>query len=47
VQLPEPEFEGQTKSRLGNPEIRSMVDTSVTEALTSLFDAQPAVSVQK
>jgi hypothetical protein len=29
-QVPSPEFEGQTKTRLGNPEVRRIVDTLVT-----------------
>lgn len=31
VKVPEPEFEGQTKTRLGNPEIRKIVDSIVAE----------------
>ena len=29
LQIPNPEFEGQTKTRLGNPEVRKLVDTNV------------------
>ncbi|KAF6001515.1 hypothetical protein F1559_002489 [Cyanidiococcus yangmingshanensis] len=43
VKVPNPEFEGQTKSRLGNPEVRSIVDTVVTEALSLYFDQRPRV----
>ena len=31
VQVPEPEFEGQTKTRLGNPEVRKIVEGIVTQ----------------
>jgi len=34
VKVPNPEFEGQTKTRLGNPEVRKAVDTVVAEELT-------------
>lgn len=38
VKVPEPEFEGQTKTRLGNPEIRQLVDSVSTDALTTIFE---------
>jgi DNA gyrase subunit B len=41
VKVPEPEFEGQTKTRLGNPEVRAIVDTIVSDTLTTLFDFNP------
>lgn len=31
VQVPEPEFEGQTKTRLGNPEVRKIVEGIVSQ----------------
>lgn len=31
MQVPNPEFEGQTKGRLGNPEVRKIVDTAVCQ----------------
>lgn len=31
VQVPNPEFEGQTKTRLGNPEVRKIVEGAVVE----------------
>jgi DNA gyrase subunit B len=43
VKVPEPEFEGQTKTRLGNPEVRSIVDGIITESLTTLFEWKPHV----
>jgi len=41
VKVPEPEFEGQTKTRLGNPEVRSVVDAVVSEQLQTLFEWNP------
>jgi len=43
VKVPEPEFEGQTKTRLGNPEVRQIVDVVVADALTTLFEWNPSV----
>lgn len=43
VKVPEPEFEGQTKTRLGNPEVRQVVDSVVGEELHTLFEWNPAV----
>ena len=43
VKVPEPEFEGQTKTRLGNPEVREIVDTVIKDALTTLFEWNPTV----
>merc|ERR1740139_73186 len=42
VSLPDPEFEGQTKSRLGNPEIRAL-DAVLVNQFTSLFDFHPTI----
>lgn len=41
VSVSEPEFEGQTKGRLGNPEVRIAVDSSLSNQLTTLFDFRP------
>ncbi len=43
VKVPEPEFEGQTKTRLGNPEVRQIVDSYVGEALTTFLEWNPNV----
>lgn len=43
VKLPDPQFEGQTKSKLGNSEIRSIVESSVYEYLSLYLDANPNV----
>lgn len=43
VKVPNPEFEGQTKSRLGNPAVRSTVDGVVSRALVDFFEFNPSV----
>ncbi|CAI0439849.1 unnamed protein product [Linum tenue] len=43
VKVPSPEFEGQTKTRLGNPEVRKVVDQSVQEYVTEYFELHPDV----
>lgn len=42
VKVPEPEFEGQTKTRLGNTEVRSVTDAVVAEGLSIFFEENPA-----
>ena len=44
VKVPEPEFEGQTKTKLGNTEVRGIVDSLVGEALTEYLDFHPGVA---
>ena len=41
VKMAEAEFEGQTKNRLGNPEVRAIVSEVVTEALTEFTQKRP------
>lgn len=41
VQVPDPEFEGQTKTRLGNPHVRHAVEAIVSKELCKVFDWQP------
>ncbi len=43
VKVPEPEFEGQTKTKLGNTEVRGIVDTLVGESLSQYLEFNPGV----
>ena len=43
MKVPEPEFEGQTKEKLGNTEVRTIVDQIVKEKLTIYFEQNPTV----
>ena len=43
MKVPEPEFEGQTKEKLGNTEVRTIVDSLVKEKLTIFFEQNPKV----
>ena len=44
VKLPEAQFEGQTKQKLGNAYIRTLVDTVVNEQLADYFEEHPQVA---
>ncbi|MBQ1372553.1 MAG: DNA topoisomerase (ATP-hydrolyzing) subunit B, partial [Oscillospiraceae bacterium] len=44
VKLPEAQFEGQTKQKLGNAYIRTLVDNVVNEQLTDFLEENPAVA---
>jgi DNA gyrase subunit B len=44
VKVPDPEFEGQTKTKLGNPEVRGIVYSLVSEGLTEYLEFNPNVS---
>jgi len=44
VKVPEPQFEGQTKTKLGNSEVRSIVDTVVGEGLGTFLEENPAIA---
>ncbi|MCT7951210.1 DNA topoisomerase (ATP-hydrolyzing) subunit B [Ancylothrix sp. C2] len=44
VKVPDPEFEGQTKTKLGNTEVRGIVDSLVGEHLTEYLDFRPNVA---
>lgn len=43
VKLPDPQFEGQTKTKLGNSELRSIVESSVYDYLSLYLDANSEV----
>lgn len=44
VKVPEPEFEGQTKTKLGNTEVRGIVDSLVGETLNEYLEQNPQVA---
>ncbi|PHJ57950.1 DNA gyrase subunit B [Nostoc linckia z18] len=44
VKVPDPEFEGQTKTKLGNTEVRGIVDSLVGEVLTEYLEFHPGVA---
>ena len=44
VKLPEPQFEGQTKQKLGNAYVRALVNGLVGEQLSEFFEEHPAVA---
>jgi DNA gyrase subunit B len=44
VKLPDPQFEGQTKNQLGNPEVRGYVDQVMTEYFNYYLEEHPAVA---
>ena len=44
VRLPEPQFEGQTKTRLGNPEVKAHVESVVADGLSQYLEEHPQES---
>ena len=44
IKIPEPQFEGQTKQKLGNSEARGAVDSIVSEQLTIFLEQNPSVA---
>lgn len=44
VKIPDPQFEGQTKNKLGNPETRRYVDQVMSEYFTYYLDENPAIA---
>ncbi len=44
VKIPDPQFEGQTKNKLGNTEVRGYVDKVVTEHLSYFFEENPTIA---
>ena len=43
VKLGEPQFEGQTKTRLGNPEVKGIVESAVASTLSQTLEENPAI----
>jgi len=44
LKMGEPQFEGQTKTKLGNSEIKGFVDSAVNQALSEFFEENPAIA---
>ena len=44
VKVPDPQFEGQTKGRLGNSDVKGVVDSWVYAALDAYFEENPAIA---
>jgi len=44
IRVPEPQFEGQTKGKLGNSEVRGIVDQIVSEVLYDYFEQNPLIA---
>ncbi len=44
LKMREPQFEGQTKTKLGNSEMKGIVDSMVSVALTEYFEENPAIA---
>ncbi len=43
VKIPDPQFEGQTKGKLGNSEVKGIVESAVNDKLTAFFEENPGV----
>ena len=46
IKIPDPQFEGQTKGKLGNTEVKGIVEQIVNEKLGQFFEEQPVVAKQ-
>jgi len=44
VKIPQPQFEGQTKTKLGNAEVKGIVESLINECLGTFFEENPAVA---
>ncbi|MBI1820197.1 MAG: DNA topoisomerase (ATP-hydrolyzing) subunit B [Nitrospirae bacterium] len=44
VKIPNPQFEGQTKTKLGNSEVKGLVEAAVNEVLGTFFEENPSIA---
>jgi DNA gyrase subunit B len=44
VKIPQPQFEGQTKTKLGNTEVKGIVETIVNDRLSAFLEENPAIA---
>ncbi len=44
VRIPDPQFEGQTKTKLGNSEVKGLVESLVNEKLSTFFEENPSIA---
>jgi len=44
IKIPEPQFEGQTKTKLGNSEVKGYVDSVVSRFLSEFFEENPGIA---
>ena len=44
IKVQEPQFEGQTKTKLGNGEVKGICDSIITESLTDFFEQNPNIA---
>ncbi|MDI6699932.1 MAG: DNA topoisomerase (ATP-hydrolyzing) subunit B [bacterium] len=44
VKIPNPQFEGQTKTKLGNSEVKGLVESLISEKLQTFFEENPSVA---
>ncbi|MEW5692995.1 MAG: DNA topoisomerase (ATP-hydrolyzing) subunit B [Candidatus Hydrogenedentota bacterium] len=44
IKVPEPQFEGQTKTKLGNSEVKGIVESIINSELTNFFEQNPSIA---
>jgi DNA gyrase subunit B len=44
LKMPDPQFEGQTKTKLGNSEVKGIVDSVVSQSLSQFFEENPSIT---
>ncbi|MBI4838171.1 MAG: DNA gyrase subunit B, partial [Nitrospirae bacterium] len=44
IKIPDPQFEGQTKTKLGNSEVKGLVESLVNDALGNYFEQNPPIA---